>query len=323
MCKPIAFIGAFGVDVARYVALGEGSYSRAGATIEVIFQTAASIDDCVLGRPAQAAYRPTILTLAFRRKRDEDMHVLGLSFVRNAEERLRIALDSMAVYCDQIFVVDDRSTDCTAEILRAHPAVTNVFTAPSSLSNASWYFPENLLLDLLYRMADLTQPDWVVILSAVECIEPAERVRTLLSSADAGTAGFQLNLVSAWNDPQYPFMVPLMGQARSQAGRIWRYRPGLVSEGKRLHNSYFPANVGAFGRVAFTSELSIAHAGWATLAERIAKVDLYTALDPELELNNGIPYDVGLLFGFQRDRIDDLIREYERRLALVRGESLA
>ncbi len=247
------------------------------------------------------------------------MKVLGLSFVRNAEERLPSALDSMAIYCDEIYVVDDRSTDRTPDILRQHPAVTNVFTAPSGLSDAPWYFPEHMYLDLLYRMADLSQPDWVVILSADERIEPAERVRPILSEAAATTAGIQMNLVSAWNDPHFPFMVPVMGQARSQAGRIWRYNPGLRSEGKRLHNSYFPANIGNYGQVAFTNEFFIAHAGWATLAERIAKVDLYTALDRELELNNGIPYDVGLLFGFQRDRVDDLIREYERRVDLIRA----
>lgn len=247
------------------------------------------------------------------------MNVLGLSFVRNAEERLPGALDSMAIYCDEIYAVDDRSTDCTPDILRQHLAVTNVFTAPAGLSDAPWYFPEHMLLDLLYRMADLSQPDWVVILSADEHIEPAERVRPLLSEAGARTAGIQMNLVSAWNDERFPFMVPVMGQARSQAGRIWRYQPGLRSEGKRLHNSYFPANIGDYGRVEFTNELVIAHAGWATLAERIAKVDLYTALDPKLELNNGIPYDVGLLFGFQRDCIDDLIREYERRVDLIRA----
>jgi len=250
--------------------------------------------------------------------KDEALRILGLSFVRNAEDRLQSALDSMAIYCDEIYVVDDRSTDRTPDILRQHPAVTNAFTAPAGLSEAPWYFPEHLLLDLLYRMADLSQPDWVVILSADERIEPAERVRPLLTEAGAGTAGIQMNLVSGWNDQRFPFMVPLLGQARSQAGRIWRYQPGLRSEGKRLHNSYFPTNIGDYGRVEFTNELVIAHAGWATLAERIAKVDLYTALDPELELNNGIPYDVGLLFGFRRDRVDDLIREYERRLDLIR-----
>ena len=249
------------------------------------------------------------------------MKVLGLSFVRNAEARLPAALDSMAVYCDQIFLIDDRSTDRTGEILQAHPAVTNVFTVDPALSDAPWYIPESTLLGMLYRMADLCQPDWVVLLSADESIVPAEQVRALLSGAEPDTAGFQMHLVSAWNDDLYPFMVPIMGQARSQAGRIWRYRPGLVSSEKRLHNSYFPVNITDFGRVEFRGDFVIDHAGWSTLAERIAKVDLYTALDPDIELNNDIPYDVGLLFGFGRHQIDDLVWEYERRLATIRCDS--
>lgn len=249
------------------------------------------------------------------------MNVLGLSFVRNAAMQLPGMLDSMASYCDQIYVVDDRSTDGTAEILRAHTAVTNVFTVDPSLPDAPWYLPECALLDLLYRMADLCQPDWIVLLSADERIEPSEKVRAQLSSSPMEIAGFQMHLVSAWNDPHYPHMVPVMGTGRSQTCRIWRYRPGLVSSGKRLHNSYFPENLANAGRIEFTRDLTILHAGWSTLAERVAKVDLYTALDPDLELNNGLPYDIGLLFGFERDQIDALVREYQRRVALIRGDT--
>lgn len=251
---------------------------------------------------------------------DDRMRVLGLSFVRNAEDQITATLDSMAVYCDQICVVDDRSTDRTTSILRAHPAVTNVFTADAGLSDAPWYFPECALLDLLYRMADLCQPDWVVLLSADERIEPAEIVRAKLAAAAPETAGFQMHLVSAWHDRQFPYMVPVMGTGRSQTCRIWRYHPGFVSAGKRLHNAYAPANLASFGRVEFSRDLRIAHAGWSTLAERIEKVDHYTALDPELELNNGIPYDIGLLFGYERHQIDELVREYERRVALIRSD---
>jgi glycosyltransferase involved in cell wall biosynthesis len=248
------------------------------------------------------------------------MKVLGLSFVRNAEERLPAALDSMAVYCDQICVVDDRSTDRTGDILRAHPTVSNVFTVDPALSNAPWYIPESTLLAMLYRMADLCQPDWVVLLSADETIVPPENVRALLSDAGPDIAGFHLYLVSAWTDETYPFMVPLMGQARSQVGRIWRYRPGLAPSGKRLHNSYFPVNIKDGGRVEFRGDLVIDHAGWSTLAERVAKVELYTSLDPDLELNSDVPYDIGLLFGFERHRIDDLVQEYERRLETIRRD---
>ncbi len=247
------------------------------------------------------------------------MKVLGLSFVRNSEASLQATLDAMATYCDQIYVVDDRSSDGTANILRNHPSVSNAFTIDPGLSDDPWHFPESWLLDLLYRMADLSQPDWIVLLSADETLEPGEAVRQKLSSAAAETSGFQTHLTSSWNDPHYPLMVPLMGQARSLVGRIWRYNPGLVAGHKRLHNSYFPSNITDFGRVAYSSELRIAHQGWSTLAERIAKVDLYTSLDPNLELNNGVPYDIGLLFGYERHCIDELVEEYERRVESIKA----
>jgi glycosyltransferase involved in cell wall biosynthesis len=245
------------------------------------------------------------------------MKVLGLTFVRNAEDRLPFALDAMAAYCDTICAIDDRSTDGTSDILRAHPAVSNLFTVETYGPNAPWRFPEGAFLELLYRMADLYVPDWVVMLSDDEHLEPAGEVRKLLAGTPDDVAGLQVHLNSPWNDSQYPFMVPVMGQARSLVGRIWRYQSGLLPSKKRLHNSYFPVNIAEFGRVTFEPALTITHTGWSTLAERIAKVDFYSALDRELELNEDVPYDIGLLFGYQRHQVDARVQEYERRIAAI------
>ena len=246
------------------------------------------------------------------------MRVLGLTFVRNAEAHLQDAMDSMASYCDTVCTIDDRSTDRTGDILRAHPAVSNVFIVDPVVSHEPWHFPESWLLNALYRMADFYSPDWVVMLSADERIDPADRVRERLEAASPEVSGVRMHLISAWNDPDYPHMVPVMGQGRALVCRVWRYRPGLIASGKRLHNHYSPVNLLDFGRLEYLPDLHIAHSGWSTLAERIAKVDLYSSLDPHLELNEGVPYDVGLLFGYERDRIDELIQEYERRVALIR-----
>jgi len=226
----------------------------------------------------------------------------------------------MAAYCDDICIVDDRSTDDTSNLARSHPAVSNVFAIDPMISPGPWHIPECLLLDLLYRMADVNRPDWIVMLSDDERIEDPYGIREKLSAADAETVALQTYLVSSWSDPQYPHMVPVMGQARSSVTRIWRYRPGLQPARKRLHNSYCPSNIADSGRVEFRDDITVSHAGWSTLARRIAKVDLYQSLDPNDELNDGVPYDIGLLFGYKRERIPDLISEYHRRVALIRGE---
>lgn len=247
------------------------------------------------------------------------MKILGLSFVHNAEADVQGALDSMAVDCDEVCVVDDRSTDGTGEILRQHDAVSNVFTIDPTISPNLWHFSESRLLALLYRMADLSQPDWIVMISGDERLIAAGGIRETLAIADSETAGFQTHLISTWADPDYPFMVPIMGQARSLVQRIWRYSPGLVPGTKRLHNRYSPVNISDFGRAEFLSDISIEHTGWSSLAERIDRVDSYSALDPGNELNEGVPYDIGLLFGYERDRVSDLVQEYHRRVERIRG----
>jgi glycosyltransferase involved in cell wall biosynthesis len=247
------------------------------------------------------------------------MKGLGLTFVRNAESQMQEALDSMASYCDAICAVDDRSTDHTGEILRSHPSVSNVLTIDHRISEAPWHFSESWLLNILYRIADFHEPDWIVMLSADERIQPADTLRQRLVTASSNTASLQTYLSSTWGDAQYPHMVPVMGKARSLVSRIWRYRPGLQPGEKRLHNHYTPVNIGDFGGSEFLTDTVIEHSGWSTLVERIAKVDQYSALDPNLELNEGVPYDVGLLFGFERHRIDELIQEYERRVEQIRG----
>ena len=56
------------------------------------------------------------------------------------------------------------------------------------------------------------------------------------------------------------------------------------------------------------------HTGWATLAERIGKVEHYQKLGPHSELNYGVPHDRALLSGYAYDAIDCLTADYGRRV---------
>jgi len=243
------------------------------------------------------------------------MRILGLMMVRNGGARLRLTLESMSVFCDDIYILNDRSQDETGEILRSHPKVTNVFTADSFNSQADWHHPESMNLNFLYRMADFYAPDWVVLVDHDEIVEPADKIRDILASFDKSVSGLKVSRISVWNDLEYPLMVPLMSPARSLQGNIWRYYPGLTPGAKRLHNRRFPNEIDNLGRIATTDQITYYHYGWDTLRKRIDKVDQYTALDPRCEYNFGVPYDRGLLFGYERHAIDKLVEDYLTRYA--------
>ena len=108
-----------------------------------------------------------------------------------------------------------------------------------------------------------------------------------------------------------------MGTAESVRGPFWRWRPGLRAGTRVIHNPHWPANITDHGRIGLVNEIRLHHTGWATLAERIGKVEHYRKIDPDAQLNYGVPYDRALLFGYAYEEIDLLKADYQRR---VRGD---
>jgi hypothetical protein len=239
--------------------------------------------------------------------------ILGLLMVRNGQDLLQHCLENMAQYCDTVAVINDRSTDATEAILRASPVVGNVVTLNPAFSSDDWFFPESAMLELLLRMADLERPDWVISVDHDQQIEPAALVRPTLAAFPPQVAAVRVPHVSVWNDPDLPELVPIMGTASRHCMNIWRHHPGLRAGGKALHNPRVPVDIGRYGETVTGSWFSFRHHGWDTLAKRIARVDFYTSRDPSYDLNDGVAYDLGLLFGYQRDAVDDLVSEYKRR----------
>jgi glycosyltransferase involved in cell wall biosynthesis len=247
------------------------------------------------------------------------MKVAGLMMVRNGAADLPGALEAMARYCDAICVIDDRSHDASGAILARHPAVSSLLTLKPSLSDAPWFFSEAEHLNSLYRMADYHSPDWVVIVDVDDLVEPKNDLRQLLESYDPGVVGIVAPRLSVWRDSAYPLMVPLMGRATSMQCNIWRYRRGYQPAGKRLHNDRQPAGLAEFGTIVSTDNIVFYHHGWDTLSRRVEKVESYTRLDPTYEMNEGVPYDRGLLFGFRLSELQRLIGEYRRRYDMHTG----
>jgi hypothetical protein len=61
------------------------------------------------------------------------LRILGVFRVHNGADVLPRVLDALSGWCDDIYAIDDRSTDDSAEILHQHPAVTNLVRARSDL----------------------------------------------------------------------------------------------------------------------------------------------------------------------------------------------
>ncbi|BBX73755.1 peptidoglycan DD-metalloendopeptidase family protein [Mycobacterium shinjukuense] len=241
------------------------------------------------------------------------MRILGLFRVQNGADVLPRVLDSLSGWCDDIYVIEDRSTDNTAQILAQHPAVTNVVHARSDLPATAWLIPEPPGLELMYRMADFCRPDWIVMIDSDQVVEADVDIRDVLAGTPDDVAALMCPMIPTWDDPDYPDMIPIMGTGESVRGPFWRWHPGLRAGTRAIHNPHWPANITEHGGIGLVNEIRLVHTGWASLAERIAKVEHYRRLDPDCRLNFGVPYDRALLFGYASDEIDLLIADYRRR----------
>lgn len=242
------------------------------------------------------------------------MRVLGLFRVHNGEDILPRVLDSLSGWCDDIYVIDDRSTDNSADILAQHPAVTNFVRARPDLPPTPWLIPEPPGLELLYRMADFCRPDWIAMIDSDQVVEADVDVREMLAATPDDVAALMCPMIPTWHDPEFPEMIPIMGPAESVRGPFWRWRPELRAGTRMIHNPHWPANITEHGRIGMVYDVRLVHHGWSTLAERVAKVDHYRKIDPDCRLNYGVPYDRALLFGYARDEVELLKADYRKRV---------
>ena len=243
------------------------------------------------------------------------MYVLGLLRVHNGGTELKDSLDALAILCDSVVALEDRSDDGSLEVLQAHHGVGTIVSARSDLPHDPWLIDEATGLELLYRVADFHRPQWIVAVDHDQVVTSPELVRDILEAVPTTVVGFDCTMRSSWNDPLYPDMVPLMSAASPRRRLIWRYRRGLHPGTNALHNGYAPPELEQSGEVRFDQRIVVRHSGWSTLAARMERARLYLSIDPASSMNHGVPYDRGLLFGYAINEVDQLIEEYRRRVA--------
>ncbi len=205
------------------------------------------------------------------------MSLLGMLLVRNEADRwLSQVLLGMKWACDKIVVMDDASTDATAQICINSGAT--VVQASESL----WGINELKRRQQLWTLAEMVAKDgdWFLCLDADETIQDIWKLPEKIKLADQyGADGLSFNLYDMWDETHYRDDELWNAHTRDwvmcvkyDANRkyIWRDTP--------LHCGRFPLN--AWMTVGQTG-LAIQHWGWSRPEDREAKYRRYMEADPE------------------------------------------
>lgn len=227
----------------------------------------------VLFEPAD----PTLQPVPFYRKSRGNRVTLSM-VVRNERDRyLRQVLTHAAQYIDEAVILDDGSSDGTAELcaelLQGIPH--QIVTLPASL-----FKEEHKLRRLQWELTVATRPDWILNLDADELCEDrmAMVIRSLIDQDDADLIGFRL--YDMWNDSHYRADALWTAHERSWPFLV-RWDPNMGDDWRIMdhHCGRWPLAVD--GLRGSGAPLRVKHLGWSRQADREAKYERYMVNDPE------------------------------------------
>lgn len=212
--------------------------------------------------------------------------------IRNEARWIAEVIESVAPLCDRVFVMDDHSTDNTAEICARYPMV-EVFPSPFQGLNEAR--DKNWLYD---RILERCRPEWILCVDGDEVLEAGggEQLRAICAAGDADA--YRLKIAFLWNDPQtvrvdriYDFFYrpslfkpfyprpDVPDDQKLVAEFRWMATPfGRVTNGNspNLHCSSVPQR-----RIHGAPNIPVVlkHYGYLHRADRVRKLDYYTSVD--------------------------------------------
>jgi glycosyltransferase involved in cell wall biosynthesis len=222
--------------------------------------------------------RVTISSRGGSRSRPGGVRLLALLAARNEREQLPGYLANASAQVDGIVALDDGSTDGTAELLAAHPAVLEVVQVP--LERPDWNQPGNYRR--LAAAALRHRPDWLISVDADERLERHFRSRAERVIARGRRLGFDAYRVRIRELWQTPDTYRVDGAwARKAPARLFRARPDQAFDGRALHAHKVPLQARRiFGRYP-VADLEVYHLNMLTPERRVARRRRLEEADPE------------------------------------------
>ncbi|MCC7124800.1 MAG: glycosyltransferase [Acidobacteria bacterium] len=215
--------------------------------------------------------------------------LLAVVSFRNERHYLPGLLDNLSPQVDGIIGLDDGSSDGSAEIAAAHPAVIEVIRCsrrePHRLDERR---NRRLLIDAAGRHG----AEWVLAVDADERIEDTFRdgaERLIRDNGAEGPLAYWLVLRELWDRPDQYRVDGIWG--RKQVARLFRWRADHdFGPPRALHGHWAPENSRLPGDWFAHSGLVVYHLRMIREADRVRRRDRYARLDPHNEWQ-AIGYD--------------------------------
>ncbi len=214
-------------------------------------------------------------------RKAENNKLTAMMQVRNEANRyLRMVLDDLSDYVDEIVILDDGSTDDTVAICASYEKVVSLGRSTES----QYGLNEAALKRRLFHRAVASRPDWILAVDADEVFERRfhAEVRALINQAEMDWYSFRF--YHFWSSMAH-YRTDKLWAPTQYGPRLFRYMPGAVYRlsNQALHGGSIPVNLVSDFPGA-RSDLRIKHYGYAGTREDIQrKYQFYVARDPRSE----------------------------------------
>ena len=208
------------------------------------------------------------------------MKIHGMALLRNEASKnrwLKQFIVQMKLICDRVVILDDASTDETANI--CENMGLEVYRSRQSLWSVDELIQRKELWQRTIEKAEFN--DWILCLDADElfCSEHINYIKYLFKSLEwFDVNGIAFRLFDMWNESQYRCDKWWSGHLRHWPMAIKVQKTEYEWLDKKLHCGRFPKNA---AMKCIPTQVPIKHMGWSKPEFRQAKYDLYMKTDPQ------------------------------------------
>lgn len=218
--------------------------------------------------------------------------IFAMLRVKNESRWITSVLNSILPLCTHIFILDDESTDGTAELAESLPQWDQITVIRDPFAGEpidERRDKQNLLERVMrlvpraYQNGDPTSPYWCLAIDGDEVLAPGgvETIREVISTATAHS--FALPVLYLWDSPDMVRVDGVYGRfTRPSLFRLFNRNHRFMStrhgNGANFHCSSVPMEL--LGGSVKIPGAPLLHYGYMEAEDRRRKFDWYTALDP-------------------------------------------